>query len=283
MPKIFVLLFMAGFLYSCKPKNDKQFGEITGSWRLADEQLKNNKAGFDADVRANEVIRNGALLSFFSDSSFTLLRGEGKYEQGTWTSGKDGLIKHIRFGKMNEPALCHVRSIGKGTDRLSIIRNGAETEYVKEAVSIKLCKEDPFHPTNNLWRLQPQKKESYQQLVNRVAGYCKHVALILKAGVDRKQRVFDFGFSQGPIQIYQNAIGIYDYEIVPDYWKACFYNEADASSAYYIYRIALNKSVYRGGANNTWMESDYKILLSIYSTLMSMGDEIGKNTASEIN
>ncbi len=253
--KLLLLLLFLASLNACRQRDEKQFGEITGSWRLADEQFQNSEMGFDADVKQSEGVRNGSLLSFFSDSTFTIFSGEGDYEHGTWTAGKEGLIKHLQFGDMKEPVLCHVKSIGKGADRLSIIKNNSETHYIKEAPGLKLMNDDPFHSANNNWRIKPEGKESYRQLTERVAGYCKHVALILKAGIDRKQEVFDFGFSQGPVQIYQNAIGVHDYEIVPRYWKECFYNEADASSAYYIYTSALKRSVYRGGAGNTWMES----------------------------
>lgn len=267
-----IVLFIFVSLHSCKRKEDKQYGEIIGSWRLSGELIQDQKNNFETDLKLSETVRNGSLLSFFPDSCFTLVSGEGIFETGKWSTEADGVMKLLRFESEDKPVLCHVQTIGAGADRLSLIRNDISTHYVKEGFSLDLYNEDPFHPANNSWRRKPEKKETYRELVKRVAGYCKHVALLLKAGIDRKQQVFDFGFSQGPINIYQNAIGIYEYEIVPQYWKNCFYNEADASSAYFVYKSALAASRFRGAASNTWMESDYKILLSIYATLMKMQD-----------
>ncbi len=270
LQKFALLFFLIISLYSCGQKEDKHYGEIVGSWRLSDEEFQNQQTSFESDLENSEDVRNGSLLSFFPDSCFTLVSGEGMFEAGKWSTAADGVMKLLRFEFEDRPVLCHVKSIGEGADQLSLVRNNLTTHYVKEAVSLERYNEDPFYPANNLWRKKPDRKETYRELVKRVADYCKHVALLLKAGVDRNQQVFDFGFLQGPIKIYQNAIGIHEYEIVPDYWKNCFYNEADASSAYFVYKSALSRSSFRGAASKTWMESDYKILLSIYSTLMKM-------------
>jgi hypothetical protein len=98
-----------------------------------------------------------------------------------------------------------------------------------------------------------------------MAGYIKHLALILKAATERKQNIVVFQYSRGPVKIYDGAIGIYPYSIVPLEWKETFFHDTSALEAHSLFRTYLNKTDYNGASTGNWIEDDYNILLSIYA------------------
>lgn len=104
-----------------------------------------------------------------------------------------------------------------------------------------------------------------------MAGYIKHLALLLKASKERKEDVVSFGFSLGPVKIYNGAIGIYPYDIVPQEWKNSFYNDSTALAAYSIFNNYLKTTSYKGAGVGEWIEDDYNILLSIYADFNKTG------------
>ena len=138
-------------------------------------------------------------------------------------------------------------------------------KFIKESEPLKDFKNDPFYASNNVWRIKPTEPESSIQLKKRLTNYFKHLSLILKSAKDRNQTVVSFEFSQGPVQIYNGGIGIYDYSLLPEYWKESFFDEVDVSASYRVYEKYLNSNTYKGVSIGDWIEDDYNIILSIYA------------------
>jgi hypothetical protein len=129
--------------------------------------------------------------------------------------------------------------------------------------------EDPFHPANNSWRFAASQKEGQDAIKEKLAGYFKHLALLLKAAQERKQNVVTFQYSKGPVKIYNGGIGINSYELVPAEWKKTFFDESTALKAYQAFEIYLKTSSYHGAGTGDWIVDDYNILSSIYADFRS--------------
>ena len=154
---------------------------------------------------------------------------------------------------------------GKPYDVLLVEQGSLVLKYRKITEPLKLYRDDPFYKANNQWRAKPSMPESTQELTRRMAGYFKHLALVLKAAKDRKQDIVSFAFSKGPVKIYNGGIGLYPYELVPEEWKNSFYNDSSARAAYSLYENYLRTTSYKGAGIGDWVEDDYNILISIYA------------------
>jgi hypothetical protein len=186
---------------------------------------------------------------------------------GKWGKKKSNRIEITGLRADPEVGKIKTEKNNKGIsyEVFELMREGIVFKFIKSAPAVKNEKDDPFHPANNQWRVKSAGKESVEQLKEKMAGYFKHLALLLKASKERQQDVVSFEFSKGPVKIYSGAIGIYPYEMVPGEWKNTFYNDSSALAAYQLFEKHLTTSSYKGSGTGDWVEDDYKILISIYN------------------
>ncbi|MEI9958956.1 MAG: hypothetical protein WDM90_22180 [Ferruginibacter sp.] len=264
-----IILSFSGCSLNGKLTSEKN---LQGTWRLYDITLiqTDPKGGdsFSETAALKKMVKDGDVLSFFKDESYYEISGEGKYKTGNWHfTEKDASLSFIDSGKATAAIMMKIEKNEMGKEILSLPNTAKNLllKYIKESDPLKEFTEDPFYKNNNEWRIKPSHTEDSVQLIKRLSNYIKQLACVLKAAKERKQEVVSFEYSLGPVKIYNGGIGVHPYNILPDSWKNCFYNEADALKAYGIYEKYLATSRYRGAGTGDWIEDDYNILLTIYS------------------
>jgi hypothetical protein len=274
--KFFLLLITLFTLFNgCQLHFDaSKDNQLQGTWRLSDvsslNAIANNNKSFEQQAQEKQLVKEGMMFSFFEDKTFTEVRKEGQFIAGHWefdNSGNRLLISYSDKARTSNTVKIGRNEFGREEMKLDDKDQNTELKFIKEAKGLNDFKSDPFYPENNQWRIKPSRKETESELTNRFAAYLKHIALILKAAKDRNQEVVYFEFSMGPIKIYNGGIGIHPYSIVPDSWKACFYDDSDSFRAYNIYEESISTHSYHGASTGNWVEDDYNILLSIYGDL----------------
>jgi hypothetical protein len=269
MIKYLTYLNLLLILNSCSFSAFKKEKSLYGSWRLQDVQSDNGGSDFEKLADSKQAVQDGSMVSFFPDGSYTLIKGDGFYINGKWKTEKNNTeidLQNLKSKSENCKIELELNSQNKQVLYITQ-QDNITSKYIKETEPLTTFRNDPFYFSNNEWRVKPDVSENKKELIGRFCNYCKHIALILKAAKERKQDVVYFDFSLGPIQIYRNAIGAYTYSIVPKGWKNCFYNEAEAFTAYLTYKNYLATSHYRGASNGNWIDDDYNILLGLYSGL----------------
>ena len=252
--------------------NTRKKVKLAGTWRLADVNPINDNSevvdAFEQEAMYRSQISSGLLINLFEDGSYSELNGDGFYKTGSWSyNAEQGTLQFKDSGKKSEPILIQPQGNSEGGQfmLMPMLTKNVILKFAKEAVPMQDFLQDPFHFTNNQWRIKPSKPETIAELNKRIANYIRHLALILKSAQDRKQDVVSFEYSMGPVKIYNAAIGIHPYENVPEYWKNCFYDHTDAAKAYYLYEQYLNVDSYKGGSTGDWIQDDYNILMSMYT------------------
>lgn len=243
---------------------------------MYDIELPGNKPvsedPFETSARLKKIVKDGSIFCFFENGEYTEIKADSEVRFGKWKA-EEGFksIQFIDSGRTTVPVGLKLESNADNIEMLTLAlkKKNVNLIFIKESESLPDFTSDPFYYSNNLWRIKPKKPESLQQLTNRLTNYLKHTALILKAAQDRKQDIVSFEYSQGPIKIYNGAIGIHPYNRVSDTWKNTFYDEVDAKTAYIKYEKYLEKSRYKGAGTGNWIEDDYNILLSMYAELSS--------------
>lgn len=267
--RLFLSLLFYSFLLSCTSPSGK--ASLLGSWRLQDIIAEGAEDDFEKSAQLKNRVKEGLLVSFFDDGTYTQVKGNGEYITGKWTEEEDGAIRlKSANGKITDFTIS-IQELPKGRQQLTLGQPGNATtlQLLQEAKPLANATQDPFHPVNNQWRIKAQHQETDQEISKRMANYIKHFATILKAATTRKQEVVYFDFSLGPVKVYNSGIGIHSYSLMPASWKAPFYNEADALTAYQVYSKILSASSYRGANSGNWMEDDYNILQSLYMDMIN--------------
>lgn len=259
------------FVYGCKPSPGSIRESLPGTWQMYDMRVADGKESmpFEQAAELKQVVSRGVMYAFFEDGTYTEAIDTTYFGNGTYKFSAENIMHLIDdSGKVNGDIILKQEEDQNGKQQFSFKskNKGFVCMFIKQNESLKRFKDDPFYPGNNKWRIKPAHAEDTAQLKARLANYFRHIALILHAATERKQTVVSFKLSLGPLKIYDGGIGIYPYTVVPDSWKNCFFNEADAEKAYRIYEKYLETSdSYGGAATGNWFVDDYNILLTIYA------------------
>lgn len=265
MKRLLLLFFPIVILCSACKKDPGQ-DQLFGSWRLFDVGFVNpENSSFDDQAMLRSDLSSSIILSLFRDGNYTEIDGDSKYIHGGITFEQEYI--HFQDGANRSTFSYTITKQKEGTLVLTLsdVKTNIARSFTKNSNNIETETDDPFHPTNNNWRIKAAKSEDSLTLVKRLKDHIKHTALILKAADELKSEVVSFEYSQGPIKIYNGGIGIKDFEVVDTCWKKTFYNVTECEKAYTIYDHILSKGKYKGSKAGGWVKVDYNILLNIYS------------------
>lgn len=245
-----------------KPHKNEVNQDIKGTWRLS----------YDSDSvqvdSMNGVPRLESLISFYGDSSYSIVDNRGVFNSGNWSRNfKDSSItlhsakNDTRFTPLfgREPT---------GLRLLNLVQANSDTvEYAGFGRALEVFQEDPYYPKNNEWRQKPKGPENKKQILERLRGNILHTALIFKAANTRNQQVISWEFSPGIVRIYSSGIGLTPADKIPKIWINYFDSPKDAMTAYLMLEEFLKTTTYKGDPTGNWVKDDYLILMSIYTKL----------------
>ncbi len=246
-----------------KPKKN-----ILGTWQLAKVKklsinLNEAKDPLLAEATQNDLVTQGLIYSFFSDHTFTKLDGNAGYTSDNWQAINQG--RNIVM--LAQKDTLQVVYANEGEQQMITLKSksGTDLEFIKTDESLAKISQDPFHPSNNIWRIKATKSENTQEIQNRLGNYFQHLAYMLKSASDRDRPSINFAFSEGPVKIYNGGIGIKP--DMPDSWVNTYFDRSEAAQAYVMFEKYLRESSYKGAGTQNWYIDDYNILVSIYGDL----------------
>jgi hypothetical protein len=192
-----------------------------------------------------------------------------KYEFGTWKWLKEG--ERISFSpkEKSETYEINIELKEDSIYQIELKNSRSIKRFNRQEILFDDYKEEPFHLSNNEWRLKASHKENKQELTNRLSNYFKHMTYLLKAADKRDLQVISFEYSMGIIKIYNSGIGITEDEFIPYNWKTIFYDESQYKETRSIYVSYLKNNEISFPSSNNWVKDDYTILLSMYNDLKS--------------
>ena len=299
------LLLLAG----CRPGEPKQppsddtsaLKEITlpGTWELADiSKVRYENAGGGEtdkamlDLMKGQMLKNGLVISLFSDSTFTQISGDDRnigdksdnasfpeidfmdskgrsYLYGRWktTDNNTKLILAPQNGGAEETR--EIRSLDAKFMTLHVVKShfSFDLRLRRTGKPLENLASDPFHPAMNQWRIVPKQAETAEQLRARMRNHVEHYIAVLEASLERNQKSVSLKYSPSVIQIYNGGIGIREKKYWDEAFMQCFHSPKDAQKGVDIYTGILKKGLSLGAGTGDWVKDDANLLRVILTEL----------------
>ncbi len=262
--QILLISIVLLFLSACTSEDEKALASITidsayGSWM-------NRTTVFKDTMNVNST----SLISIFNDGSCTELDNNGHYYYGTWKA-RDSNHLMARLSENKEHKI-EINYLDKENSNKIILLDNNYTvikKFKKFAGKTVKTIDDPFHPSNNIWRYKATKPETIEELNTRLADMIHHNALILKSAIERNQTSVSFEYSPSIIKVYAGGIGICEEAQIPSLWINYFYNEVQALKVYRLFDYYLSTLNYKKLNPKTWYEADYNILNALHHAIIT--------------
>lgn len=298
---LFILLQSCGQSnLTLKKSPDKQTDQtLPGTWELADiansrsqTPVASPKAWRDQlDVAQGLILKNGLAFNFFPDGTYTRISGNDKvvgdkpnpvpfpnvafmdtqgarYSQGKWTLSGDHKTLTLQPDNGAEPETREILSLDEHFLVIHLAQNDFSCDFKLRRSGLPLAdaSSDPYHPTNNQWRVRPAQPETASQIQARIKNHLRHYITLLEASLERNQRKVSLQYSPSVIQIYNGGIGIREKQYWEEAFFTGFHSRADAQKGVDYYTGLLEKNISLQ-ATGDWVKDDANVLRALVAEM----------------
>lgn len=124
---------------------------------------------------------------------------------------------------------------------------------------------DPFHPSNNQWRIRPTAPESDSAIKQRVKDCIRFYALFYRDNLKRPDKTsINFAGLPAIFNWYSGGIGIPPRQEVDSSWINCFYNKAQALRGYDMMERLIVDYEYEWPKQTAWSSQTHFVLEQMY-------------------
>lgn len=266
MKAIFSIWIIASFLLSSCSQDDTS-GEIFGTWSSREVENTNDLPPLLNPEK--EKTQKGEIIAIFPDGKYTNIGADGSYRTGAWEKIGNNRIELVTKSQGKLKLLLSKPSDKKQMPKLIMEVSGKENPMTFEKLfdTTADLSAEPFHPTNNEWRKKATHSENPDELKIRLLNHIRHFMLLLKKTIDSDNSILDTRYSQGPIQIYNKAIGYKPFDKISQSWINTFYDEEEARQTAIRFGNFVTNYAYEGKRAADWIKQDYYILSSIYESM----------------
>lgn len=204
-------------------------------------------------------------FSFFKDGSFTE-NPRDKIRFGKWKLNDAEKMIDLEYTAGSKGH----QKIGAIGPKQLILLNMADKkkmEYKSDALVEIEPTNDPFHPTNNRWRVKPSKPETDSAIKVRVKQSVTFYAKFLKDNAARGGNIISFVGLPGCFKWYSGAITVVNKSKIEDKWINCFYNKEQAIKGQQLLENVITKKYKWNKKETNWVKQSADVMLQIYDTL----------------
>ncbi len=245
LPAILVVLLFSQM--SCLFQQNKK--RLDGLWFFTHSS--------STDQKDSAEITPASFLNLQPDHTYT--RDFKKFEYGQWKRNDSVLL------------LTNERQITTSFPVKLVSRNELELtssegdilNFEQQPAKFSSASDDPFSVDNNHWRITATKKETEQELKNRLRNHFGFYEAYFKWALDAKLSSIDVRSTPSPIKIYGNGFALKNFDELPASWRSYFYDKDDCQKA-----NDMIKDIFEKG-DIAWAQTDnrYKTFISAFQQL----------------
>lgn len=294
--KIFLILIAGAVILSCGcTGNDKKTEQKSSAEPVSDSvkeiisTYKKNLVDLSDNKNLAEVLCQGWVLeddlealstsndpegimpfrSFYLSPDSTFIKNpRNAMEYGKWIF--DNGTKTITLNEKNGGK--DVYKIGQlSAKELTVINSGVgsitKLKYVSPGERYINVADDPYHISNNRWRIAPKKAETDEEIRKRLKAFLHFHILFYRDNLAKQEKQISFYGFPTCLKWYAGGIFIIKKEELPGNWFSCFYNKEQALKAYGIMDEILGKKYKWPKGNMSWVFKNLSVLEQMYQQL----------------
>ena len=298
--KVLCLLFLFSFVAGCENRTGKKQTEPKKDGYVFRETLIKGDTGMRTipafkktniaedlcqhwelagmeGVSSIELVMDGKTrifpdLSLFKDSG-VVENARNRIRIGKWriVPAKEDPELQLHFGNTQLKSY-RIRRITSTTLQLA-------TKGKKDWLFLKLSSDgkvhvnplnDPFHPSNNRWRIKPTKPETDSAIHARVSQCIWFYMLYFRDCIKREKRTINFIGLPAIFNWYSGGIGLPEKNKIDESWIACFYNKKQALQGYELLHKLIVQYEYDWPAGTPgWVHQTFAVLEQMWLKLQS--------------
>ena len=242
--------------------NSTQLNELLCQGWEYEEDLEN--LSFSNEPEGNFPFRS---FYFSMDGSFVFdPRGDIKF--GNWKF--DEATKLITLTQSNKQFLQYKLLKLSATN---LVVNDVADADKKQLVFIASAKKytqlntNPYHISNNTWRIAPKQPETDVQLQERLKNYVLFHINFYKNNLATQQKSISFYGFPTCIKWYAGGIFLIKENELSNNWFTCFYNKAQALQAYKIMAGIVGKKYKWPTKKMNWVVKNLVVLEQMYASM----------------
>jgi len=245
----------------------KDISTATDIKKLIGQQWENKEDAADAalsgDGEGLEMPYRG--FAFFEDGS-VVENPRDKMRFGIWSVNDADKLITIDYAKGGKSQL-KIVAIGAKEMILMNMADKKQTTYQGDAKVHADVTEDPFHISNNEWRIKPVRAESDSAVKLRTAQCVLFYAKFLADNANRGGSTISFVGLPGCFKWYKGGVSITGFEKVDSKWINCFYNKAQAAQAHAMLEGIISKPYRWDKEELNWVKQSADVVRQMYDTL----------------
>jgi hypothetical protein len=230
-------------------------------WEFADD--------LDAVHSSNESMGILPFRSYYLSPDSTFVKNpRNAMEYGKWQF--DPQQKEIIF-KYSNGSKDTYKIAALAPDELVLVNTGIESmttlKFVAGGKQYKNSADDPFHISNNQWRLHPKKSETDEAIRQRLKDYLHFNILFYRDNLGRQEKTITFYGLPTCLKWYAGGIYMVKEPDLNENWFYCFYNKEQAMKAYKIMGELLTKKYNWPKGKVSWVNKNLSVLEQIYERM----------------
>jgi hypothetical protein len=243
---------------------------ITDIKKLLCQDWENKEDAEDAalsgDGEGLEIPYRG--ISFFEDA--TLVENpRDKMRFGKWTLNEADKLIDIEYSKGGK-AQYKIAAIGAKQLVLMNVSDQKKIEYRADAKMQKNPADDPFHVSNNQWRIKPGKPESDSAIKFRTEQCVLFYAKFFADNAGRKANIISFVGLPSCFKWYRGGVSVTAKDKLQPKWLNCYYNNEQAYKAHSMVENIIGKKYKWNKEEANWVKQSADVIMQMYDTLRSL-------------
>lgn len=201
-------------------------------------QLSNRKA-ITASVFPDPEVRKSIVreMVLFKDSTVAL-SPMGTFKPGTWQIRVENKLKYLMLWFQGGAKKQYIIEELSSTSMQLVIpeKRSFLLQFSAPGQVHQNMHNDPFHPQNNQWRIQPAKEETDSAIHARIKNCLLFFALYYRDHIKMEAETISFEGLPSIFEWYNGGIGLPNKDEISNSWIDCFYNKEQALKGYAILR-----------------------------------------------
>jgi hypothetical protein len=207
-------------------------------------------------------------FSFFEDA--TLVENpRDKIRFGKWSLNETDKLVDIEFEKGGK-AQYKIVAVGAKQMILMNVNDKKKIEYRADAKVQKQTADDPFHGSNNQWRIKPGKSESADAIKLRTEQCVLFYAKFMEDNANRGANIISFAGLPTCFKWYRGGVSIISKDKLEPKWLNCYFNNEQALKAHAMLESIIGKKYKWNKEETNWVKQSAGVVRQMYDTLKSL-------------